>query len=231
MDLIYIITIISSIIFPLLLGVNIWNIYTKNDDKIDTTAWYRNGIFNIAGAFPDIFMFLIKMGGLFGVLFFIEKLGPGKEGSDHTLYYSLSLTLLVTLIICYYLISTNFRSGPGSHIQASKNVPLSLQPSDISTVSDYLNIDGKNGLNLTSGIYVTYIFSVLIISLMIIERIDSKVKWDFKDFTVPIPIIGDLICGATMHNIMQTINIILFIYITLYVYYQFDLLKTDKKCP
>ena len=175
-------------------------------------------------------MFLIKVIALFGVLFFIEKLGPGGEGSDHTLYYSLSQTLLVTLIVCYYLISTNFRAGPGSHIKASKGVSLSLQRSDISTISDYLNIDGENGLNLTSGTYVTYIFSVLIISLMIIERIDSKVKWDFKDFTVPIPIIGDLICGTTMHNIIQTINIILFTYVTLYIYYQIDLLNTDKKC-
>ena len=99
MDIIYILKIISIILFPIILGMNVWNVYTKSDDKADTTAWYRNGIFDIASEFPDLFTFMIKIGLLIGILFFMIKSGPGHNSTDHGIYYSLSATLFITLII------------------------------------------------------------------------------------------------------------------------------------
>jgi len=238
MDIIYILKIISIILFPIILGMNVWNVYTKRDDKADTTAWYRNGIFDIADEFPDLFTFMIKIGLLLGILFFMIKSGPGVNSNDHGMYYSLSATLFITLIIARFLISNNGNAS----LSFANNTPLTADPNDSGMVNLRkivsagsiigINIKPKDtGINLPPNLYITYFFSLLLVFLMIIERIYSNVKWDFSDFSLPIPIIGDIICGSTAHHIMQFINMYLFIVISAYVIYQFKLLKVRKICP
>ena len=235
MDIIYILKIISIILFPIILGMNVWNVYTKRDDKADTTAWYRNGIFDIADEFPDLFTFMIKIGLLLGILFFMIKSGPGINSNDHGMYYSLSATLFITLLIARFLISNNLNT----RIQSGVDKPLTIDKNDsgAANLKDFINFIGLDiqvepeGINLPTSLYITYFFSLLLVFLMIIERIDSNVKWDFSDFSLPIPIIGDIICGSTAHHIMQFINMYLFILISAYVIYQFKLLKVRKICP
>ena len=236
MDLIYILKIISIIVFPIILGINIWNVYTKSDDKADTTAWYRNGIFDIADEFPDLFEFMLWIGGLFGFLFLMIKKGPGKNSTDHGTYYGLSFTLFITLLIVRFLIL-------GAKAIDISDTPKgdSLKPDpDMKDLGNFIKRFGtfpagltveKNGIVLTSPIYITYFFSVLLVFLMIIERINSNVKWDFSDFSLPIPWLSDIISASTAHYIMQGINMYLFFVISAYVIYQFKLLKIKKTCP
>ena len=196
---------------------------------------YAKIIIDIASEFPDLFTFMIKIGLLIGILFFMIKSGPGHNSTDHGIYYSLSATLFITLIISRFLISNNVNAS----LSFTNNTPLTADPNDssASNLKDFINYFGlgiqvePEGINLPTSLYITYFFSLLLAFLMIIERIDSNVKWDFSDFSLPIPIIGDIICGSTAHHIMQFINMYLFILISAYVIYQFKLLKVRKICP
>lgn len=237
MDIIYILKIISIIVFPIILGINIWNVYTKSDDKADTTAWYRNGIFDIADEFPDLFEFMLWIGSLFGFLFLMIKKGPGKNSTDHGTYYGLSFTLFFTLLFSRFQILVATAKDIS---YTSKGDSLKPDPDTDDYVSGVLKYAGpfpagltleKKGIVLTSGIYITYFFSVLLVFLMVIERINSNVKWDFSDFSIPIPGLSSIISGSTAHYIMQIINMYLFVVISAYVIYQFKLLKIKKTCP